>query len=314
MGSGKEIESGCPQELDQNGQGDTKPPSKSMVCPAQSGPSLAKPLLQPDDPACFRHEIGNSLAIMQLTMAMFRREIETALSDSDEVLEIKQAVVEDFLSNFDSYLKQAIGLCDKEKCQRMVETASTGSIVPPESIEIELERMNISEVLDAQVKLWRRVKRKNIEISKYIESGVFLMADKFSLMQIFANVWFNAYQSMQSVPERKNRMIVRLQREGESCRILIEDNGAGIRKEHESMLFQPGFTTKKNGNGIGLSVCLKKTTEIGGTFSIANGSEMGEGATVMMEFPIISDEEEKLRRLEASRQLCLDFNPKKGSK
>src|SRR5262249_3421679 len=62
--------------------------------------------------------------------------------------------------------------------------------------------------------------------------------------------------------------------EGE-MEVKVEDDGAGIAPEHSCRLFQPYFTTKKNGTGLGLFVTRKLVADHGGTVDFA--SRPGEG-------------------------------------
>jgi signal transduction histidine kinase len=62
--------------------------------------------------------------------------------------------------------------------------------------------------------------------------------------------------------------------------IIITDDGAGIREEHLSKIFNPFFTTKKGGTGLGLPICRKIIEDHEGSINIA--SSEGKGTTITL--------------------------------
>ena len=67
--------------------------------------------------------------------------------------------------------------------------------------------------------------------------------------------------------------------------ILIRDTGAGIPVEYISRIQEPFFTTKKNGNGLGLSICRSIIRKTGGQMDIK--SEPGAGTQIRLLLPIV---------------------------
>jgi len=65
----------------------------------------------------------------------------------------------------------------------------------------------------------------------------------------------------------------------------VRDNGAGIPRENEDQLFQPGFTTRRDGSGLGLIFVKQIVENHGGEVSIT--SAPNQGATVLIRLPII---------------------------
>ena len=68
--------------------------------------------------------------------------------------------------------------------------------------------------------------------------------------------------------------------------IRVEDNGPGVSAEARGKLFQPFFTTKKTGLGMGLSICHSILESLGGRIQLHNLP--GEGATFVVELPLAS--------------------------
>jgi signal transduction histidine kinase len=79
------------------------------------------------------------------------------------------------------------------------------------------------------------------------------------------------------------RIVVRAEAVGERLIIHVEDDGAGIAPEHQARLFQPYFTTKKHGTGLGLFVSQKLVVDHGGAIDCA--STPGQGTSFRVTLP-----------------------------
>ncbi len=73
------------------------------------------------------------------------------------------------------------------------------------------------------------------------------------------------------------------ERGGESCTLVVRDEGPGIRPEHLEKIFRPFFTTKPDGRGLALAGCRKSIEDMGGTISVAG--TLGQGATFTLVVP-----------------------------
>jgi PAS domain S-box-containing protein len=108
--------------------------------------------------------------------------------------------------------------------------------------------------------------------------------DETQLEQVLLNLLLNAQKAM---PAGGN-IEVRLSHnpaEG-SVRIEVEDHGPGISEEVRKKLFQPFFTTRTDGTGLGLATCLKNVQYHGGTIEVY--SEAGRGARFVVTLPLVS--------------------------
>jgi two-component system, NtrC family, sensor histidine kinase HydH len=81
------------------------------------------------------------------------------------------------------------------------------------------------------------------------------------LQQVFVNLIVNAYQAMDASPEHPGRLRVTVAPETAAgipgVSVLVEDSGPGIPRESREEIFNPFFTTKKNGVGLGLAIVAK---------------------------------------------------------
>ncbi len=113
-----------------------------------------------------------------------------------------------------------------------------------------------------------------------------VMADGFQLQQVFLNIITNAEFFMIEAHGR-GTLTITTERVGDIIRASLADDGPGIPKENlEHHLFNPFFTTKEvgKGTGLGLSICHGIITAHGGR--IYAESELGKGATFIIELPI----------------------------
>jgi signal transduction histidine kinase len=87
----------------------------------------------------------------------------------------------------------------------------------------------------------------------------------------------------------KGRLVVKTQKIGNMIQISFADNGPGIREENLKRIFDPFFTTKEvgKGTGLGLSICYGYVEAHAGR--IYAQSKLGQGATFVVEIPIIPE-------------------------
>ena len=112
-----------------------------------------------------------------------------------------------------------------------------------------------------------------------------VMADHFQLQQVFLNIIINAEYFMVEA-HGEGTLTITTERVGDIIKAAFTDDGPGISQENLGHLFDPFFTTKEvgKGTGLGLSICHGIITEHGGR--IYAESELGKGATFVVELPI----------------------------
>ena len=94
------------------------------------------------------------------------------------------------------------------------------------------------------------------------------------------NLVKNAIDAMKG----KGRLALEIEQEGDSVKINVTDTGSGIQKSQFKSIFEPGFTTKKRGWGLGLSLTKRIVEEYHkGTIKVLN-SEIGKGTTMQVSF------------------------------
>jgi signal transduction histidine kinase len=111
-----------------------------------------------------------------------------------------------------------------------------------------------------------------------------IKADESKLQQVFLSILKNALQAMTSGGHIHIEAVpYRGVRSRHEVAITIGNDGAPIPTEHIGKIFEPGFTTKAAGTGLGLSSVKKIIEEHRGQISIASGP--GQGTTVIIRLP-----------------------------
>jgi PAS domain S-box-containing protein len=132
----------------------------------------------------------------------------------------------------------------------------------------------------------------NVSCDFEIETGLSRMsADPAQLNQVIQNLVINAKESMPqggSIKLRAKRETIgdgapMPLKAGRYIRLDVTDSGTGIPLEHAQRVFDPYFTTKKRGSGLGLTVCFSVVKKHGGTILV--DSKSGEGTTFSVYLP-----------------------------
>ncbi len=106
-----------------------------------------------------------------------------------------------------------------------------------------------------------------------------VLADQDKLNQVFLNLFLNSIQAM----EHGGRLDIRVAAQGRNVLFTVEDTGCGVNKEDMPRVFDPYFTTKPEGTGLGLAMSVKIIEEHGGTMTFE--SEPDVGTTVVVSLP-----------------------------
>lgn len=106
-----------------------------------------------------------------------------------------------------------------------------------------------------------------------------VQADQDKLNQVFLNLLLNSIQAM----ENGGWLYISVAVQGGNVIFTVKDTGCGVRKEDLPRIFDPYFTTKPEGTGLGLAMSMKIIEEHGGTMTFA--SEPDVGTTVVVSLP-----------------------------
>jgi C4-dicarboxylate-specific signal transduction histidine kinase len=113
-----------------------------------------------------------------------------------------------------------------------------------------------------------------------------VQADAVALEQIVHNLLSNALQALQKVPLSERRLQLSAQAEGRRGVLVVRDSGPGIAPEALPRLFEPFFSTREGGLGLGLSLCETLAAGMGG--ELTGGNAATRGAEFRLSLPLAS--------------------------
>lgn len=208
--------------------------------------------------AAVTHEVRNTLFSIKGYAQLF----QSSLDENDDRIK---------------YLK--ILLNEIERLQRLTEAFLS---LAKKNNNSKIELLNLNEVMTEVLNLYeQRFKAQNIELwKKEDQSQYFIKGKRDLLKQVFINIIENALD----VVGNKGQLQFCLYSEQGKVFIKVKDNGPGIREEDQSQVFNPFFTTKQNGTGLGLYICKTIVKEHGGDISFV--SEEGKGTTFLVKLPL----------------------------
>ncbi|MFC0559323.1 ATP-binding protein [Halalkalibacter alkalisediminis] len=106
---------------------------------------------------------------------------------------------------------------------------------------------------------------------------------KDHMKQVFLNLVKNSLDAVNSEGE----VVISIDKEGDHCLIKVVDNGGGMSAQVLRQVFNPFFTMKENGTGLGLVVCKRIIESYGG--KIAINSELDRGTVVELRIPLVEE-------------------------
>jgi len=121
-------------------------------------------------------------------------------------------------------------------------------------IELNIRPVSINKILDETLEMAAdRLDLSQVKVQKNYATDVCnVMVDEEKIKIAFLNIIVNAIEAME---KSKGILSLRTKNSGDSCIIEIEDNGNGMDDDTLQKLFEPYFTSKPNGNGLGLTNC-----------------------------------------------------------
>ena len=221
------------------------------------------------------HEIGNPLNSLNIHLQLMDRELKKLPTVEGERLREDLRVARDEITRLDQIINQFLK-----------------AIRPTQP---ELQPTSVNDVIaDTLTLLEREIGDRDIIVEQELARGLpRLPLDRAQLKQAFYNIIKNAFQAMRSGG------ILRIRTEVNPTHVIISfiDSGHGIAPEEIGRLFEPYFTTKENGTGLGLMIVQRIVREHGGTIEVE--SDKDRGTTFRIKLPV---HEKRTRLLEASRQ------------
>ena len=152
--------------------------------------------------------------------------------------------------------------------------------------EVEMVELDLNEVIGQVMALVQR-ELVSHEVSLRMELATTLpriVGDRVHLQQVIINLVTNGIEAMSVLTDRPRELVIRSGQDDKSRVFLtVTDCGAGISNENMDRIFNPFFTTKPSGMGMGLSICRSIVEAHGGRLSACRND--GRGATFQFVMP-----------------------------
>ncbi|WP_414654610.1 MULTISPECIES: sensor histidine kinase [unclassified Flavobacterium] len=207
------------------------------------------------------HEIKNPLTPMRLTVQSFQRKFDP----NDPNLKQK-------INDYSETLIQQI-----DTMNSVASAFSNFASMPAQ----QNETLNVVDVVELTLDIFNE---------EYIhfeaeEDEIISKIDRTQLIRIITNLVKNAIQSIPEQQENK-AIFVTIKKKFNKVLITVADNGIGIASEDSNRIFEPKFTTKTSGMGLGLGIIKNIIENYNGTITFE--SQKGKGTTFMVSLPIIN--------------------------
>ena len=206
------------------------------------------------------HEIKNPLTPMRLTVQSFQRKFDP--EDPD----LKQK-----LNDYTKTLIQQI-----DTMSSVASAFSNFASMPAQ----QNETLNVVEVVEFSLDIFNE---EYIEFESN-EQEIITIMDRTQLIRIITNLVKNAIQAIPEEQEQKS-IVVAVKRIENNVTISVKDNGIGIELENTEHIFEPKFTTKTSGMGLGLGIIKNIIENYKGTITFE--TQFGKGTTFIVSLPII---------------------------
>ena len=102
-----------------------------------------------------------------------------------------------------------------------------------------------------------------------------VLADPVALEQVIHNLLTNALQALDKVPASERQLTLQLGTEGDCGILQVSDTGPGIAPDVLQRIFEPFFSTREGGLGLGLSLCETLAGSMGGSLSARHHTPRG---------------------------------------
>ncbi|HZC47332.1 MAG TPA: HAMP domain-containing sensor histidine kinase [Candidatus Acidoferrum sp.] len=151
--------------------------------------------------------------------------------------------------------------------------------------DYKFENVNLAWVLDGALTQMRsKLEANSVMVSRAYLSGPTVRADADKLRQVFSNIIDNAIDAMESTTGER-RLEFAIQNNGAGmAAVRIRDNGCGIADDKIAKIFNPFYTSKTNGTGLGLGVAKKVIDSHRGTIEVH--SKVGQGTEFVLAIPL----------------------------
>ena len=220
------------------------------------------------------HEIGNPLNSLHIHLQLMEREVQKLDDGAKAELQQSIDVARSEVDRLDSIVTQFLRAIRPSRPQ--------------------LRPENINTIVEEAVRFFAPdIQDRDIVVEQELRSDLPLLElDRDQMKQALYNVIKNSLEAM----KRRGTLRIRTDRDDTHVLVTFVDTGGGMSAENLSRVFEPYFTTKPSGTGLGLLIVRRIVREHGGELSIESGKD--KGLTLTIRLPYI---EKRIRMLEAGQ-------------
>jgi two-component system, sporulation sensor kinase E len=208
------------------------------------------------------HELGNPLNSLSIHVELLARDLSRAGVEEDPSIAESLRVIRSEIRRLDAIL------------ERFLRAIRPGT---PKLVPLHLEKLLEESLEFLKPQLEDREIIVRTELAPDLPA---VLGDPDRIKQALYNVVKNAVEAI----GRKGELWVKVEATDTHCVVSFSDTGGGIRPEHMGRVFEPYFTTKSTGTGLGLLVVRRVMQEHKGKLELQ--SEVGKGTTVRLFFPL----------------------------
>ena len=221
------------------------------------------------------HEIGNPLNSLHIHLQLMERTVQKVRDGAKEELQQSIEVARSEVNRLDSIVTQFL------------------KAIRPSRPQLRPE--NVNAIVEEAVRFFMpEFQDREIVVEQELRSDLpLLQLDRDQMKQAFYNMIKNSVEAM----HRHGRLRIRTDLDDTHVVVQFIDTGGGMSAENLSRVFEPYFTTKPSGTGLGLLIVRRIVREHGGELSIV--SSEGKGLTLTIRLPYI---DKRIRMLEAGDQ------------
>jgi signal transduction histidine kinase len=218
------------------------------------------------------HELGNPLNSLNIHLQLMERQARKIKGKAREELQHSIDICRGEINRLDSIVSQFLRAIRPSRPQ--------------------LRPENINTIVEEAVRFFSaEIEARDIVVETELHSDLpFLQVDRDQMKQAFYNVIKNSFEAM----KRRGILRIRTDRDESHVRVSFIDTGGGMSAEALSHVFEPYYTTKATGTGLGLLIVRRIVREHGGELAIE--STEGKGLTLTIRLPF---KEQRVRMLEA---------------
>jgi two-component system, sporulation sensor kinase E len=221
------------------------------------------------------HEIGNPLNSLNIHLQLMERRLRELEPDKREQFRESIEVARAEIARLDSIVTQFL------------------RAIRPTHPQLQLE--NVNGIVEEAARFFTpELQDRHITLEQELRSDLPLLElDRDQMKQAFYNIIKNSIDAM----NQRGTLRIRTDKDDAHVLVIFSDSGGGISPENLSRVFEPYFTTKTSGTGLGLLIVRRIVREHGGELSIQ--SEEGKGLTLTIRLPY---RDKRVRMLEAGER------------